>query len=154
MKFKLLIPALALFVFSCDDKDDPVEPSKTDLITSSSWKYDSGGIDTNNDGAVDLTFEQTGIFQDCMLDNTGKFNVGGTGVADEGLTKCNTQAPQTSAFTWAFTNNESLLSVNGAGFFGFGGVFTLKTLTATQLTVSKDTTYMSFPIKMIANLKH
>ena len=101
-----------------------------------------------------MTFEQTGVFQPCMLDNTGKFNADGSGVADEGATKCNVAAPQTSPFTWSFTNNESMLSVVGGGFFGFGGAFMVKTLTATQLTVSKDTSYMGFQIKMIANLKH
>ena len=154
MKFRLLIPALALLVFSCDDKDDPVEPTKTELLTSSSWKYDSGGIDNNNDGVVDMTFEQTGAVQACMLDNTGKFNTGGSGVADEGASKCNASAPQTSPFTWSFTNNESMLSVVGGGFFGFGGAFMIKNLTATQLTVSKDTSFMGLQIKMIANLKH
>src|SRR4051794_40010009 len=106
MKQGILLTALALGFVSCDKNDDPPQgPSKTDMVTSAAWKYDNGGADSNGDGTIDFTFEQTGVVQPCRLDNTALFKADGTGVTDEGATKCNTTDPQTAAFNWNFLNN-------------------------------------------------
>src|SRR6478672_8767305 len=115
MKY-LTVVLLFCSLLSCKKKKE--EPTKTQLITSSSWKYDNGGIDQDRNGSVDFTFESTGLLQPCILDNTGKFNSDGSGLADEGATKCNTTAPQTTAFTWSFQNNETELKLTGSGLFG------------------------------------
>src|SRR3954471_12979798 len=104
MKY-LAIVLLFGSLLSCKKKKD--EPTKTDLITSSSWQYESGGIDQDRNGTVDFTFESTGLLQPCILDNKGTFHADGTGVADEGATKCNASAPQTTPFTWSFASNET-----------------------------------------------
>jgi hypothetical protein len=159
MKYTLLIPVLIIVLISCDKNEDPpAGPTKTELITSSTWKYESGGGDQNGDGTIDFTFEQSGVVQPCRLDNTATFQANGTGITDEGATKCNAADPQTSPFDWNFLNNESEINVTGSGFFGVGGKFKLKTLTSTAMTVTKDTVIsmngIPFPVTVIANLKH
>lgn len=152
------IAAFLLLCLSCNKDDKPKEPTKTELITASTWKYDNGGIDQNRDGTVDFTFESTGLLQPCSLDNTGTFMSGGTGVTDEGATKCNTTVPQSTPFTWSFTNNETSIKINSGGLLGLGGEFKILTLTAVKLGLSKDTTVnfggVNMTVSLVANLKH
>ena len=156
MKYTLTILSFCL-LFSCK-KDEDTPPTKTEMITSSSWKYESGGVDQDKNGTVDLSFAATGILQPCMLDNTVTFSTGGNGTTDEGATKCNAGAPQTSSFIWSFANNATELQVTG-GFLGLGGQFKINTLTTTQLSLAKDTA-VSFSggipmnISLIVNLQH
>jgi hypothetical protein len=156
MKQWALVVLFSLWLMACN-KDDK-GPTKTEMLTSTTWKYDNGGIDQNHDGTVDFTFEQTGVVQPCMLDNTGKFNADGTGMTDEGSTKCTVNAPQTLPFNWSFANNEAALNISGTGLFGLGGQFKVNTLTETQLGISKDTTVtvsgLTMTVTLIANLKH
>lgn len=160
MKYLFLsLCACCLFIACKKNDDKPKEPTKTELLTSQSWKYESGGVDQNRDGTIDLTFASTGYLQPCILDNTGTFSVNGTGIADEGATKCAPADPQTTAFTWSFQNNETEMNILGPGLFGLGGKFNVKTLTATSLSISKDT-IVTFPplpptnVALIVNLKH
>jgi hypothetical protein len=161
MKYILSTVCLC-FLFACgkDDNNDPPKPpapTKTEMITSSSWKYESGGVDQDKNGTVDITFAATGLLQPCTLDNTAMFNSGGTGTTDEGLTKCNVNAPQTAPFAWTFANSENSLNIAGS-VVGLGGQFTIQALSATKLTLSKDTT-ISFGgspanIALIVSLQH
>ncbi len=159
MKYILLAFAICFLIPACK-KDKTKDPTKTELITSSSWKYESGGIDQNRDGTVDLTFESTGYLQPCILDNFGTFNVNGTGVSDEGPTKCTTTAPQTTSFTWNFLSNETMININGSGLFGLGGQFKILELSSTKFRISKDTSFSLIPaappitVGLIVNLKH
>jgi len=152
----LLLSVLAL---SCDrNDDDSSSTNNTTLITRSSWQYESGGIDQDRNGTIDITLESTGQVQPCVLDNTGTFQTGGAGIADEGATKCSPTLPQTTPFTWSFASSETVLTVSGGGLFGQGGNFKIQSLTATRLSLSKDTTLafggISFPASLILNLKH
>ena len=145
---------------SCDNgNDDETDNSKTHHITMATWKYESGGVDQDRNGTTDVSFESTGLLQSCTLDNTGKFNADGSGVADEGATKCNASLPQTTPFTWSFASNETLLNVGGAGLLGLNGQFKIRELTADKFSLSKDST-VTFPglppvtVSLIVNLKH
>ena len=156
----LLIPAI-LFIFStgCGKDDDPPGPTKTDHITSSAWKYESGGVDQDRNGTIDFTFAATGVLEPCVLDNTGTFLANNTGTTDEGLTKCSPTIPQTSIFNWSFTNNETMINISGSGLLGIGGQFKIITLTPSVFSFSKDTlvTIPPFPtttVSLIVNLKH
>ena len=159
MNYKFSLALLSLAFLSCDkDNDGPTGPTRTELLTSSAWKYDNGGIDQDKNGTVDLTFEMTGVVQPCHLDNTVVFMSNGSGTADEGATKCNIATPQTTAFNWSFTSNETMLHIGGPGLLGFGGSFKVNSITATQLSLSKDTSLVlggiPFNVSLIANLKH
>jgi len=156
MKYILTSVIIGSLAFSCSEKntDPPPPPSNTELLTTGSWKYDNGGIDQDRNGTIDITFEMTGLVQPCVLDNSGTFNANGTGINDEGATKCNPALPQTTPFTWSFANNETSMNVAGSGIFGIGGLFKINTLTSAKLTLSKDTTIMAITVGLIVNLKH
>ena len=160
MKYFYLLLISSMVITACDKDDKNSEPTKTEMLTSQSWKYNDGGVDQDRNGTIDLTFASTGVIQPCMIDNTGTFSPNGTGVADEGPTKCSTTAPQTVPFTWAFVNNETEINLTGPGLFGLGGRFKIRELTSSVFSLSKDTTVTvpGFPVPMnialIVNLKH
>ncbi|MBA2746348.1 MAG: hypothetical protein H0U44_09000 [Flavisolibacter sp.] len=154
---KFLFPAIIFVLgFAACKKSDP-DPvvTNTDLITSGSWKFETGGIDTDGNGSIDLTMG-AGLLAPCIADNFADFSANGTGVANEGATKCDPAAPQTEPFTWAFTNNETRLNITGLNLFGLGNNFKITTLTETRLGLSKDTTLPGFPaaISLVVHLKH
>jgi hypothetical protein len=153
MKYYCFILSLCILITSCDKDDD--EPTKTALLTSGSWKFNDGGMDVNNDGAIDLAFGP-GTLPACLTDNSGLFNSNGTGINDEGLTKCNPTDPQTSNFNWNFESNETVLNISGTGVLGITGKFKVLDLTSSKLTLSRDTLLASFPssVGLIVNLKH
>lgn len=159
MKNITLLLLASVCLFSCDNGNDDNDQSKTHHLTASSWKYESGGVDQDRNGTIDLTFESTGLLQSCLLDNTGKFNSDGSGIADEGATKCNATLPQTTPFNWNFTSNETLLNISGAGLFGLNGQFKVRELTETKMSLSKDSTLSSpgapsVTVALIVNMKH
>lgn len=159
MKYVSCILLLSFVLPFCKKDDKPKEPTKTEMLTSSSWKYDSGGVDQDRNGTVDISFTTSGLLQPCMLDNTGVFNTNGTGTADEGATKCNVNTPQTSAFNWSFASNETVINITGSNLFGLGGQFKVVELTSTKFTISKDTLVTIAPLPpttvgLIVNLKH
>lgn len=151
MKYTLFILAASLLTLSCK-KDSNSSTSKTDQITSADWKYDSGGIGDVN-GNVVVSFTTLGTVPSCSLDNTIHFNSDGSGTVSENANVCS-GAPATSSFTWSFGSNESTLNLSGGAIAGIGGSFKLKTLTSTQLTLLKDTTYLGSSVTAVVNLKH
>jgi hypothetical protein len=152
MKY-LLTAILAITILSCDkDKND--EPSKTDQISSAKWKYDDAGVDNNGDGTIDVSFS-AGILPACVTDNEVSFSANGTGIADEGATKCDVSDPQTTNFSWNFTNNENSINISDNGLFGISGQFGLLDLDAAQFKLKKDTTIAPFgAVSLVVKLKH
>jgi hypothetical protein len=131
-KLTLLFVLIAanFFIFSSCNKDDapaPTPKTKTQLMTQSSWKFKSA---TAN-GA-----DASGYLQACQKDNIYTFLVAGTGTADEGPTKCNAADPQTTALTWNFANNETMLHISTALFTNTSNDFTLVSISETELVVS------------------
>ena len=154
MKYYSFILSLCFVIIACD-KDDDNPPSNTQLLTSSTWKFNDAGIDLTNDGSIDLPFGP-GTLPDCLIDNTGTFNVDGTGINDEGPSKCMSTDPQTTNFNWSFQSNETVLNITGAGVVGITGQFKVLELTSSKLSLSKDTTMPGIPtsVGLIVNLKH
>ena len=152
MKCFILSLAICILLPCC--KKDAVTVSKKDLITKAVWVYESGGMDTDKNGSIDLTFELLGTPPACLLDNKGTFNTDGSGVNDEGVTKCLVAAPQTTTFNWALQTNETELSITGNGLGGISGVFKIRELTETKLSLAKDSTVQGFAASIILNLKH
>lgn len=153
MKHFLLFATLLVSFVSCKKENNTAAATRTQLLTSSPWVYESGGVDTDGNGTIDLNLSMIGI-PPCVTDNKGIFNTNGTGVNDEGPTKCDPTAPQTTPFNWAFTNNESNLTISGNAFLGLSGSFRVRTLTSTQLTISRDTSVMGLSMAILLNLKH
>jgi hypothetical protein len=153
MKYFAILTVI-LFGTACSEKETTPAPSNTEMISEGSWKYESGGADMNRDGTIDVSFESVGAIPACRLDNTATFSANGSGIADEGATRCNTSDPQTLPFIWNFSNNETKLNITGPGVFGISGQFNLVALSRTRMTLSKDTTISSINASVIVNLKH
>ncbi len=152
MKYFILCIAICTLLPCC--KKNSVTVSKKDLITKAVWVYESGGIDTDKNGTIDLTFEFLGTPPACLLDNRGTFNSDGSGVNDEGPMRCLGGGPQTTSFNWALQTNDTELSITGNGLGGISGIFKIKELTETRLGLAKDSTVQGFAASIILNLKH
>lgn len=145
-----------LLVAGCQKSGtDGNQTTKTDHLTASAWKYESGGADPDRNGTIDL--QASAFLPPCNLDNTATFNKNNTGVADEGAAKCNTTDPQSGNFTWSFADGETSLNMNTTIFTLLNGRFKIGALNATALTLTKDTVITAIssqPIQLIVNLKH
>ena len=157
MKYILLFLLSGLMI-SCEKEENDPPPTKAELLANGAWKYESGGVDQDKNGTIDLSFAATGLLQPCILDNTVSFNSDGTGTTAEGATKCDPAAPPTTSFVWSFNSTATELFISG-GLLGLGGQFKITTLTDTRFSISKDTA-VSFGggipqnISLIVNLQH
>lgn len=155
MNYTITLALLVIVLAGCSNKDTPPPgvSNNTQLITSSAWKYDNAGLDLDKNGTIDVSV--TGQLQACQLDNFLTLSTNGTGVANEGATKCDPSAPQTVAVTWGFASNETVLNISGGGIIsGIGGNFKILSLTSTKLSLSKDTTVGLSSYAFVADLKH
>jgi len=149
-----IVFSLFLVLFSCS-KSKVSGPTKTASITASAWVFSSASIDQNNDGVGDANLPPS-ILLPCYTDNTLKFTVNGTGTFDEGGTKCNAADPQTSAFTWGFTNGEQNINFSATLFPGASGDFKIIQLDANTLILSKSVTLpgATTPVTVIITFIH
>jgi hypothetical protein len=144
----------ALIISTGCKKNSSTKKTNTELLTQSTWRYDHSGLDLDNNGTIDSPVP-AGMLQSCDTDNTISFNTGGTGVLDEGATKCNAANPQTVPFTWSFKNNESIINFSNVVFGGLTGDVKMISLNDTQLTLEKDVTYaVGVTVNVIIVLKH
>jgi hypothetical protein len=141
----ILILSIPLILLAAckKDKDDP--ETRMDLITSSSWKYSQAGIDTDNNGTIDIA-APAGFLQPCDTDNLIYFKSDLTGTVDEGATKCEAASPQSTPFVWSFRNNETEMNFPAELFAGVSGDVKIIELSSTKLTVSKQIAIPGFPI--------
>lgn len=125
--------AVSFLFTSCSSKGDDVDPppkTRTELITTGTWRFGSATWGTTDAGP---------LLAACQKDNTMVF-VLGSGTMDEGPTKCNAGDPQTVPFTWSFLSNETTLNISNPLFTGGSTTWTLVTLTEVELTVSQPLT--------------
>lgn len=135
-------------------KNDSNGPSKTELLTSSTWVFDKAGLDVNKDGFAD-TSVPPGYIGDCDKDNTLTFKTDGTGVLDEGASKCDPGNPQTSPFTWSFKNGETVLNFPSVILTGISGDVTIQKLTSTELDFIKEVNIGTpTTVNVIVEMKH
>ena len=128
-----LLTASSFIFYSCSNKDTTPPPpkTKTQLLAQGIWKFKSAIV-----GAADYSSS----LQACQKDNVLTFATAGTGIVDEGLTKCNGADLQTTSFTWNFLASETMLHITATLFSGGSGDFTLVSLTETELVVSQPFT--------------
>lgn len=140
----ILLSALFSFFFllnsSCSKNDDPALPAKTktELITSGSWKYDK----------IDPAIAETYIA--CFKDNITTFTTDGKGTCPDSGVQCN---PVTGNFNWNFTDGETKLHLDATLIPSGSGDFTIVTLNETNLVLSQNIT-SPLPITITITLKH
>lgn len=140
--------AIVLFTItvlvSCDKNDSPPK-SNTDYIIQGSWKFEK---------ATSSGTDVSGFLPTCHKDNIMTFLANGSGTFDEGPTKCNSGDPQTTNFTWNFTNNGGTLNVNAPIFAGQSGAFKVVTLNDTQMVLEGTITTSSGTVTGQIYFKH
>lgn len=155
MKYTLLILAICFSVISCkkdsSSSNNNNPDTNTQQLTSANWKYDAGGV---GDANGNILFNFTSSLPACSLDNTARFRSDGTGTIFENGDVC-PNAAASSNFTWNFSSNQTVLNVSSGAFAGIGGSFKIHTLSATQMTLLKDTTVTGFgSVTAVIKLKH
>ena len=152
--FAFLTSVIILGSCQKDDSASTTPKTKTELITSSSWKYNDAKIDLDNNGTGDIPLP-AGFIEPCQTDNTITFTSNGSGTVNEGALKCDVADPQTIPFTWSFTSNETMINFSSAVFAGIGGDFKIISLTETELIISQQVTIPPAPaLTIVASFKH
>lgn len=150
----LLLGSLCFGACGKDNDDDDKEKTNTEKITLSAWKYDKAEIDADKNGTGDTPIP-SGLLESCETDNTITFKTDNTGTADEGATKCDPSDQQSTSFTWAFKNNETIINFPTAIITGVEGDVVVKSITETSMVLSKEITFSPFPAStVILTLKH
>jgi hypothetical protein len=143
-KYLFFVPAslfaLAFLFSACNKDDTPAnQKSKEELIAQGSWKFKSA---SNNGVAYNG-------FAACQTDNVLDFNSNGSGVVDEGSTKCSAGDPQTIPFTWSLLNNKTEMQLSVPLFTDSGTTLTLVSVSETQLVVSVGVSSGGGPVFLI-----
>lgn len=109
MRTKLIALAAfsTLFLTSC--KKDNNEETKTDIVTQSSWKYETRGVDS--DGDLKLTGNEI-VLQDCEKDDVYTFSKNGTALYNLGADNCGASVSSFET-TWTFFDNETAFDFKG-----------------------------------------
>lgn len=100
---------LAVLFTACNKKDK--SPSRSELLTTGSWKITASESDNDANGTYET--DNYASFNDCFKDNIFTFKMGGQAELDEGPTKCDPMDPQTEIASWQLTNNDNNLVVDG-----------------------------------------
>lgn len=114
----LLAAACTLTFTACNNDDEDPKTTKTNLLTSGSWKVStstvSPAIDINGDGTTET--DLTPFIKACTKDDVTNYKADKTYTEEEGATKCNPNDPQVfTTGTWTFTDNETKLTVTPSG---------------------------------------
>jgi len=131
---------VAILHINCgkDDTPPPAAKTKTELISSASWKYDK----------IDPAIAESYIA--CFKDNITTFIADGKGTCPDSGVQCN---PPTGNFNWNFTDNESKIHLDATLIPAGSGDFTIETLNETNLVLSQSIT-SPVPITIKITFKH
>jgi Lipocalin-like domain len=146
--FLPILAVCTLLILSCGkDNPDPVPAkTKTELITSSSWKFQSAS-------AAGTDISSTSQLA-CFVDNEITFSSNLTGTINEATVVC---SPSTAGpFTWSFQASETILQLSTALFPGGSSSFTIVSLNETNMVLSQNVVIppSSSPIAVSVTFKH
>lgn len=141
---KLLILCVGIATLAaCKKNDDKDNKSKTEYLTSGKW-YASSGTVTYSAMGIDTTVDLFASMDACDKDDFMEFKTNMSYLADEGATKCDPSDPQINETgTWAFSNNESqltLMTTDNTTFFDTL-TFNIKTLNSSTMELTQSETY-------------
>lgn len=118
----LLVLGLVILTGSCkkDKEDDP--KTKTELLTTGSWKFTAFTVDPpypifdDQGNIIGTSDDVLGNMDDCSVNDIHSFKTDNTFTFDEGATKCDPADPQTISGTWLFKTDETVLSITQDGY--------------------------------------
>lgn len=146
----MAIVSFGIVVVACKKNDNGKIATTAQLLTSTTWRYDTVALDLNRDGIPDSPVPSS-IIQSCNLDNTITFKSDMTGISDEGPTKCADTIPQSTTFTWSLKNKDSTLSIVGNSSSNLNGDITIKSITNTRMVLIKGIS-INVPFPLSANV--
>jgi len=117
MKLEIQSIALMLIItatLSCKkNKEENNNPTKTELLTTGTWKYTASIISPAYDyyGTGTPVTNIFGIMYACEKDDFETFKTNGIWEYNEGSTKCDPSYPQIFSEPWSFTANETKIFV-------------------------------------------
>lgn len=109
--FLILIISISACKKDSNGSTAPISKTKKDYLTQKEWVSVAERENTDN-GAWTDTYS---TYKACEKDNRISFSANGICIASEGATKCSASDPQTAQGTWAFTINDTKLSISGIG---------------------------------------
>jgi hypothetical protein len=128
-----VILACSLLFASCkkknDDDNNPKGKTKTELISTGTWKFSTATVNS-----ADASM----FLQTCQKDNILTFAANGTGAIAEGASKCNTGDPDSQPFDWNFASSETILHVSAIFFTGGSNDYNVLEVSETKLKGSQD----------------
>ncbi len=108
------IVAISLFCFciftSCSKEEDGMN-SKTAFLVKEPWKFESHGLDENNNGIIE---ESENSMLTCETDDIYTFYANCTGIFSAGTIACSAGEPATINFEWRLLNHGTELGVFAA----------------------------------------
>jgi hypothetical protein len=110
-KLSLLLLLSALFFACKKDNNNGKSLSKTEIVTTGTWKITA--IVSDNDGDASKETNEYAMFPSCNKDDYYTFKVGGVLERNEGPTKCDPIDPQIDNRAWQLTQNETKLVIDG-----------------------------------------
>jgi hypothetical protein len=93
-----------------DDNDQP--PTKTEILTSGSWRISGYEVDTLGDGTFEIDVYSL-VFEDCDKDDFLVFKTSGDLDFDEGPSKCEDNDPQVYTLSWRLLDSDTKLEIEG-----------------------------------------
>jgi len=111
----LMIISIATFLSCEKDKENPAVKTKTELITTGTWKLTAYTSNPAYDwyGTGDYATDILAALNPCEADGFDTYKTNGTVEINEGALKCDAGDPQTFTANWQFTNNESKIMYDG-----------------------------------------
>jgi hypothetical protein len=153
---------VAVIIFSCNKNGGtgtkPNNPdstknsvSVTTIIEAKAWKYDTSGLDTNNDGKIDVGGDTT-VIPLCQRDDLYTFNNDNTGSVNTGSLHCTAGEAQSTAFNWSLSADGKTLKASFNPILQEG--VTVLAADSVHLTVFRDSTLMGVTYRYVVSLKH
>lgn len=142
VSFASMLALVATLNINCSKDDDPEPPpakTKTELISSASWKFEK----------IDPALADAYIT--CFKDNTITFTADGKGTCPDSGVQC---TPPTGNFNWNFTDNESKLHLDATLIPAGSNDFNIVGLTEINLVVSQSVTSPIGPVLVTITFKH
>jgi hypothetical protein len=106
----------SLVIVSCHkDKDSSIAKTKTELLTSGSWKRTALISNPAYDWYANGVFatDVLSVMWPCEKDNIETYKTNGMVETNEGSTRCNPSDPQIWSVTWKLADNETKLIWDG-----------------------------------------
>lgn len=151
MQKQLIVICCALSVLffhaGCSkDGDGDTGKTKMELLTQSSWKFQSAKSSLLGDVSANPMIA-------CYTDNVITFSTNMSGTVSEGANVCSPASPST--FNWSFQSGETILRLSFTLFSGGSPDFNIVTLNETNLVLSQEVTIAPFPAQTLeVTFKH